>query len=216
MEREGGILQSTIPLHKRPESRIKISAISIIRSGPADSPPFQLSKISKISVFLHKQAYHLLRSLSFLSSIRFQTGSDFPSFHTFPAARSILPSSPSSALSLHHTPPPRKGCYFSLSYSPDRNILPLSHHPTKHFPLRNMLSIEQMPPNLNLPCAVQPAFFPPQSPQRYTYTNPTKKKPSEPRISRLNHPLCIRGARFHSSVTTRPLQNGHLQQTIHL
>lgn len=87
MEREGGFLQSTIPLRKRPESRIKISAISIFRSGPTDStPPFQLSKISKISVFLHKQTYHRLRGMPFLSTVRFQSnGLGFPIIPHFPS-----------------------------------------------------------------------------------------------------------------------------------
>lgn len=87
MEREGGFLQSTISLRKRPESRIKISAISMFRIGPADStPPFQLSKISKISIFLHKQTYHRLRGMPFLSTVRFQSnGLGFPLIPHFPS-----------------------------------------------------------------------------------------------------------------------------------
>lgn len=114
MEREGGFLQSTIPLRKRPESRIKISAISIFRSGPTDStPPFQLSKISKISVFLHKQTYHRLRGMPFLSTVRFQSnGLGFPIIPHFPSRTLHPPPSQSSALSLHHTLSSRKGFIF--------------------------------------------------------------------------------------------------------
>lgn len=136
----------------------------MFRSGPADStPPSQLSKISKISVFLHKQTYHRLRGMPFLSTVRFQSNG----FGFFPHSTLFQPHAPSSTIaiqrtSLHLTLHHAKAFIFSLSYSPDRNIrplVPLGHHPTKH-PLRNTLSIKQMPPNQNFHCAVQPAFCP--------------------------------------------------------
>lgn len=100
MEREGGFLQSTIPLRKRPESRIKISAISIFRSGPTDStPPFQLSKISKISIFLHKQTYHRLRGMPFLSTVRFQSNGARISHHSTLSE----PYAPSSPIAIQRT-----------------------------------------------------------------------------------------------------------------
>lgn len=160
MEREGGFLQSTISLRKRPEKSQPSRCSGLAQRIPPSIPAIE----DKQNIGLPSQANISppQGSLSFLSSIRFQTGSDFPSFHTFRTVRSILPHrNPAHFLfttRFHHA----KIFIFSLSYSPDRNIrplVPLGHHPTKH-PLRNTLSIEQMPPNLNFPCAVQPAFCP--------------------------------------------------------
>ena len=82
-----------------------------------------------------------------------------------------------------------------------------------------MLSIEQMPPNQNFPCAVQPAFFPPQSPQHYTYTNPTAIKTVRvqhfsPQPSALHSWRSFSSQRHHPSPTKRASPANHSPVTV--
>ena len=182
MEREGGFLQSTIPLRKRPESRIKISAISIFRSGPTDStPPFQLSKISKISIFLHKQTYHRLRGMPFRSTVRFQSNGARISHHST-LSEPYAPSSPIAiqrTFSSPHAFITQRFLFFlfltlqTAIFGPwypwaiTRQNTPFAIR----YPSSKCHLIKTSPAPSNLLSAP-----PTQSPQRYTYTNPTAIK----------------------------------------